>query len=321
MLIWILIGVGLLAAAMVWRVDGVDVGGVPAQGGGEAGAGAVPAGGVEGGEAGGGGEPADPWAGELPAAVREAMGVSTYAELRDRREQDAQLVAGYQELARAWGQAGGQGAPAAAPAPAQAQPGQPGGYMAWPNYQAFQAEFEANPEQADLKRMMWVMEKNQAKLNAGLEPAIQERIAPLVQQATQQRLQAQQSDFVNRYPDAKRPEIVGDRSPVGRWMTQNESWLRELADSNPSVNVYEIAFKTGDYDRLRGELEALKKTAGSARAMAGVTRTNVGGATIPGRPKTHAEAIMRAVEDLRARGQEVPQEMLDMALKAQQMAS
>jgi hypothetical protein len=317
-------GVGLLAAAMVWRVDGVDVGGVPAgAGGSEAQGMSTGIAGAEGGEAAGGGEPADPWSAELPAAVRESLGVSTYAELRDRREQDQQLVAGYQELARAWGQAGGQGAPAAAAqAPAQQQQqGQPGGYMAWPSYQAFQAEFQANPEQADLKRMMWVMEKNQEKLNKGLEPAIQQRIAPLVQQATQQRLQAQQSDFVNRYPDAKRAEIVGDRSPVGRWMTQNESWLRELADSNPNVNVYEIAFKTGDYDRLKGELEALKKTAGSARAMAGVTRTNVGGATIPGRPKSHAEAIMRAVEDLRAKGQDVPQEMLDMALRAQQMAS
>lgn len=327
MLIGILLGVGLLAAAVAWRVDGVDVNAGAGQAAGVADAGnagaaaAVAAGGQV-------GEPADPWAGEVPEHVREALGVSSYADLRERMESNQRLVEGYQELARAWqsakgGQAGQDVVASGGGQPGQVAqgPGAKGGYMAWPSYQAFQAEWQADPQAADLKRLQWVMEQNQPKLQQGLEPMIQQRIAPLVQQATQQRLVAQQSDFVNRYPDAKRPEIVGDRSPVGRWMTANEGWLRELADSNPQVNVYEIAFKVGDYDRLVGELSALKKTAGSARAMAGVTRTNVGGATIPARPKTHSEAIMRAVEDLRARGQEVPQEMLDMALKAQQMQS
>jgi hypothetical protein len=331
MLIAILFGVGLLAMLAARGVDGVDLpsgGG----GGGEATAAGVSAGQMQAGMAGdgqaGGGapaEPADPWAGEVPEHVREAMGVSSYADLRERMESNERLVQGYQELARAWGQQGGQGAAGGAPGagvPA-AQPAQSGpkGYMAWPSYQAFQAEFQANPEAADLKRLQWVMKQSQGELQQGLEPVLQQRLAPLVQQATQQRLQAQQSDFVNRYPDAKRPEIVGDKAPVGRWMTANEGWLRELAESNPNVNVYEIAFKCGDYDRMKGELEALKKTAGSARAMAGVTRTNVGGAAIPGRPKTHNEAIMRAVEDCQARGVPVPAEWVEAAQRAQQMAS
>jgi hypothetical protein len=45
MLIWILLGVGLLAAAMAWRVDGVDVGGVVPQGAGGDGAGGAAGGG------------------------------------------------------------------------------------------------------------------------------------------------------------------------------------------------------------------------------------------------------------------------------------
>ena len=330
MLILILLGVGLLVALAARGVDGTDL---PA-GGGEATAGGVSAGQMQTGMAGdsqaGGAppvEPADPWSGEVPEHVREAMGVSTYAELRERGESDRRLVEGYQELARAWGQQGGQapagGAPGGMHAGNQptAQQAGPTGYMAWPSYQAFQAEFQANPEAADLKRMSWVMEKNQGKLNQNLEPMLNERLKPLVQQATAQRLAAQHSDFTNRYADAKRPEIVGDKSPVGRFMAANESWLRELAESNPNVNVYEIAFKTGDYDRMASELAALKKTAGSARAMAGVTRTNVGGAAIPGRPTTHNEAIMRAVEDMQARRLSVPAEWVEAAQRAQQMSS
>jgi len=333
MLISILFGVGLLAMLAARGVDGVDL---PAGGGGEATAGGVSAGQMQAGMAGDGqagvgapAEPADPWAGEVPEHVREAMGVSSYADLRERMESNERLVQGYQELARAWGQTGGQSAAGGAPGGMQgagqqaAAPQQQGpkGYMAWPSYQAFQAEFQANPEAADLKRLQWVMKQSQGELQQGLEPVLQQRLAPLVQQATQQRLQAQKSDFTNRYPDANRPEIVGDKAPVGKWMTANEGWLRELAENNPNVNVYEIAFKCGDYDRLQGELSALKKTAGSARAMAGVTRTNVGGAAIPGRPKTHNEAIMRAVEDMQARGLPVPAEWVEAAQRAQQMAS
>jgi hypothetical protein len=330
MLILILLGVGLLLALAARGVDGVDL---PA-GSGEATAGGVSAGQMQTGMAGdpqAGGvppaEPPDPWSGEVPEHVREAMGVSSYADLRDRMESNDRLVQGYQELARAWGQQGAQapagGVPGGMHAGNQppAQQAGPTGYMAWPSYQAFQAEFQANPEAADLKRMTWVMEKNQGKLSQNFQPMLDERLKPLVQQATQQRLAAQHSDFTNRYADAKRPEIVGDKSAVGRYMAANESWLRELAESNPNVNVYEIAFKTGDYDRMASELAALKKTAGSARAMAGVTRTNVGGTAIPGRPKTHQDAIQRAVEDMEAQGMPVPAEWVEAARRAQSMAS
>jgi hypothetical protein len=325
------LGLGLLAAVQAWRVDGVDVdGGAGGQvsvggqsaasvsGGGQAdgaGAGDAAGGGVE-----------DPWAAEMPEAIRETFGTSRYSDLRDRFESNEKLVQGYQELLRAYaGQGqmpgGGEAAAAVGAGQGQAQGGQrSGGYMAWPSYQAFQAEFQANPEAADMKRMQWVMQKSQGQLQEGMEPVIQERLKPLVAQANAQRLEAQKSDFVNRYADARRPEIVGDRSPVGKFILANEGWLRELSENNPNVNVYELAFKAGDYDRISAELASLKKGAGSARALAGVTRTNVGGAVIPGKPKTHSEAIMRAVEDLKARGMDVPEEMLQQALRAQQLA-
>jgi hypothetical protein len=328
------LGLGLLAAVQAWRVDGVDVngGGGQASVGGQSAAsvgvgGGEPADGSGGGEAAGAGME-DPWAAELPEPIRETFGTSRYSDLRDRFESNERLVQGYQELLRAYAGQGQQAAGAAGGGEAQAgsvtgqaQGGQrSGGYMAWPSYQVFQAEFQADPEAADIKRMQWVMQKSQGQLQEGLEPVIQERLRPLVQQANAQRMDAQKSDFVNRYPDARRPEIVGDNSPVGKYILANEKWLREVSEKNQNVNVYEVAFKVGDYDRVVAELNSLRKGAGSARALAGVTRTNVGGAVVPGRPKTHAEAIMRAVEDLKAKGMDVPEEMLQAAIRAQHMA-
>jgi hypothetical protein len=250
----------------------------------------------------------------LPPELAARFGASTFRELDGLISQargQGDLVRGYEALLEQMQNTAGQ---VGSGTPPVVQGAAPAAFFGFGSREALVAAMNADYP-GTFKRQIQHLLQHDPDFKKQLAPIFQEQLAPLQRHAIASAARADLETITARYPDAKNPAITGAGTAVARFAQANESWLTQLKESNPGLNVHEIAFKVGDYDRLAARLKALEGKAAEHRASAGTARAGVGGRTVAAAPKTHRDAVLRAAENMRARGIRVSQEEVEKMLR------
>jgi hypothetical protein len=295
---------------------------------GGAAAGGQPAGGVPAGGEPAGGEPsdrgADPFAAALPEAYREALGAETFGDLRERlsaAEQQTELLQVQREVIAALQLIPGGGAIAAAGVAGGAAPGaKPPGWYGYGSKEAYIAAYQADPEGTEVRKFEWLAKHHG---QGAFKPVLDAALAPERERAQDSAVRSADEWIQQKYGlSPKTHAMVFDA--MNRFTAGNPALVEALVGTNPRL-LAEVAYKATQFDRLAGELKALKARHGeiAGSPAAGAARSGISAPGQSGPPKTRGEAVRQRFAQLRAAGQQFSKEVEDAAVAAveRQLAS
>jgi hypothetical protein len=263
------------------------------------------------------------WSSQLlpPELATKYPGTKTWGEFENRYSSSSGEARRFQSEAESQGRiASGYKAliaqMRAAPAQAPQIPGANGkGYFGYQSQDAYNAAYQADPQSA-VNTMIRHAVLNDPELKKQLiDPVIQEQLQPVQQHMNEQRLSAQTQDFYSRFPDAK----AGPLNAASVSYLNANPWVMGIQSLAPQANLPEVIYKLATYDILAQQVKAANGKVQQHAASAGTARPGSGGRAVPKDDSPRA-SVLAAAEEARAQGVEVPQHMIEAAVRSMERA-